>query len=322
MKQRVFNIGIMGCGRIARSMLESLRKCRNIKCAALASRTPGNAEKLAIRYKVPKVYNTYEELVQDPNIDLIYIATVNSLHKENALLCIANNKPCLVEKPFCLSYADAKEIVGLARDKGVFVAEAMITRYNPLSTIVLDALKSGAIGDVQTVTANIGIENIYLERMLSKDLGGGALYDLGVYLLNFSDLVYGGSVGEIKMVDVIMEGEVDATDAINISYDRLQRALLFVTAQYRTDNTGIIYGTKGRMIIDDIYNYSKVTVYSVDKGKSVYQNKRSHNGYREEIMSCIRDISCGYLESSRISLDTTLRVMDLMDRCRVSERSI
>ncbi len=179
-----FNVGIMGAGNIAGVMADTLNKMKGVRLYAVASREKVKADVFAGKYGCKKAYGSYEELVTDKKADLIYIATPHSEHFANARLCIEHGKPVLCEKAFTANAAQAEELIKLSEEKGVFLAEAIWTRYMPMLSTIREVLGSGVIGEPKTLTANLGYVIDNVPRLLEPALAGGALLDVGVYTLN------------------------------------------------------------------------------------------------------------------------------------------
>ena len=184
-------IAIMGAGNIAGIMAKTIKKMKHVKCYAIASRDLGRAKEFAKKYGVKKAYGSYEEMVQDSKIDLVYIATPHSEHYQNMKLCIEYGKPVLCEKAFTANAEQAEEVFRLAKEKGVFVTEAIWTRYMPFLSSIRGILSSGIIGTPSMLTCNLGYHLVHVPRMMQPELAGGALLDLGVYTLNFASMLFG-----------------------------------------------------------------------------------------------------------------------------------
>src|SRR3984957_13272837 len=185
--------GILGTGGIARSFATDLRLTDSAVVTAVGSRSRGSADRFADEFAIANRHSSYESLVADPDVDVIYVATPHPMHHENALLALRAGKHVLVEKPFTMNAAEAREIVQVARENGRFAMEAMWTRFLPHVAVIRDWLARGVLGDVVTVTADHG--QWFAEdagfRLFAPELGGGALLDLGVYPVSFASMVLG-----------------------------------------------------------------------------------------------------------------------------------
>ena len=239
-----FNIGIMGTGNIASIMAETVNKMKGVKLYAVASREKVRAEVFAGKHGCKKAYGSYEELVRDGKVDLIYIATPHSEHYENAKLCLTNKKPVLCEKAFTANAYQAEELFALAQEKNVFITEAMWTRYMPMLTTIREVLGSGVIGELKTLTCNLGYVIDKVDRLKNPALAGGALLDVGVYTLNFALMIFGSSIEKVHSCCTYTETGVDQQNTITIQYVDGKCAVLNSSMVSLSDRKGIIYGTK------------------------------------------------------------------------------
>ena len=310
-------IAIMGTGNIAGIMAQTLKKMKNIKCCAVASRDLERAKMFAKRYGIKKAYGSYEEMVLDPKIDLVYIATPHSEHYRNMRICIENGKAVLCEKAFTANAMQAESILTYARERGVFVAEAMWVRYMPMIQTIRGILNSGIIGVPSMLTCNLGYHIVHKERLMQPELAGGALLDLGVYTLNFASMMFGTDVVRITSSCSKAPTGVDASDSITMTFRDGKMAVLNSTMLGISDRRGIIYGTKGYMEIDNINNCKVVTVY--DKEYRVIKTIKAPKqitGYEYEVMACLNALERGWLECFEMPHVETLRIMHIMDDLR------
>ena len=204
-----FNIGIMGSGNIAGIMAGTINKMKNVRVYAVASRQQVHADVFAGKYGCKKAYGSYADLVADKKVDLIYVATPHSEHYENVKMCLEAGKPVLCEKAFTLNAAQAEELVRIAAEHKVFLAEAMWTRYMPMLTTIREVIGSGIIGEPKTLTANLGYVISDKERLTNRALGGGALLDVGVYTINFALMIFGHNISKIASCCTFTETGVD-----------------------------------------------------------------------------------------------------------------
>ena len=247
-----FNVGIMGTGNIAAVMAETLNRMKGVKLYAVASREKVKADVFAGKHGVKKAYGSYEELVKDNKVELIYIATPHSEHYENARLCLENNKPVLCEKSFTANAAQAEELFKLAREKHVFITEAIWTRYMPMLKTIREVIGSGVIGDPKTLTANLGYVIDKVERILSPALAGGALLDVGVYPINFAMMIFGNDIEKVRSSCTYTDTGVDRQNTVTLQYGDGKYAVLNSSMESLSDRKGIIYGTKGFAIVENI----------------------------------------------------------------------
>lgn len=312
-----YNIGIMGAGNIAGVMAETVKKMKNVKLYAIASRQKVKADVFAGKYGCKKAYGSYEELVTDKKVDLIYIATPHSEHYENAWLCIENGKPVLCEKAFTANAIQAESLLRHAEEKGVFITEAIWTRYMPMLTTIHEVLGSGVIGELKTLTANLGYVIDQVPRMQDPALAGGALLDLGVYPLNFASMIFGNSIAEVKSSCTYTKTGVDEQNSITIQYQDGKVAVLNSSMVSQSDRKGIIYGTKGFAIVENINNFESITVYDNQYKKiAFYKCPKKISGYEYEVEACIKALEAGEQECSQMPHSETIRMMKLMDELR------
>lgn len=317
MKNKTMRVGIIGTGWIAEKAAITLNGLKECDCYAVGSRTLKKAEAFASKWKIQKAYGSYSELIADKDVDLIYVGTPHSHHYPVAKEAIAAGKPCLVEKAFMANYREASEIVSLAREKGVFLAEAIWTRYQPVVGMVLDLIKSGRIGTPSLVTATLGYSMLEKERIMRADLCGGALLDLGVYALNFVRMFFPEDFVSIKSQCVKSTTGMDLTNSISIVLSGGVLCNLQSSASCVGDNIGVIAGTEGNLIIDNINNPQTITVNGPDRRYiETIHVPRQITGYEYQFLSCREALLNGLTEPKEMPLDETLFIMKTMDDLR------
>lgn len=310
------NIGILGAGNIARSMAETVAKMQDAKILAVGSRSIENAEKFANEFDISSRYGTYEELVRDERLDLIYIATPHSRHFEDCMLCLENGKNVLCEKPFTANKAQAEKVFEYAEKNGLFISEAMWTRFNPMRKVLDDIISSGVIGDITSLTANLGYPISHIERLKRPELAGGALLDLGIYPLNFAVMAFGKNIADIKSSCTKNEYGVDLHNSIILTYSDGKVAVLHSNANSATDRMGIIYGSLGRIEFKNINNCEGIDVILNDGTRTHYDTPPQISGYEYEVVSSLKSISQGKTECEEIPHKETLFIMGIMDSLR------
>lgn len=312
-----FNVGIVGTGNIAAVMAETLNRMKGVKLYAVASREKVKADVFAGKHGVKKAYGSYEELVKDNKVELIYIATPHSEHYENARLCLENNKPVLCEKSFTANAVQAEELFKLAREKQVFITEAIWTRYMPMLKTIREVIGSGVIGDPKTLTANLGYVIDKVERILSPALAGGALLDVGVYPINFAMMIFGNNIEKVSSSCTYTDTGVDRQNTVTLQYGDGKYAVLNSSMESLSDRKGIIYGTKGFAIVENINNFESITVYDASYKKAAeYKRPKQISGYEYEVEASIRAIRAGKIQCEEMPHEEILRVMKLMDSLR------
>jgi predicted dehydrogenase len=310
-------VGIMGTGDIARMMAKTLGGMRGVVCHAVASRTKEKAESFAKEFKIKTFYGSYEELCQDPKIDLIYVATPHSAHFENVKLALENGKNVLCEKAFTLNEAQAKELFQIAEEKGVLLTEAMWTRYLPLAEKLKEVIASNVIGDISLVMADLSFNIAWKQRIQDPSLGGGALLDLGVYGLTFASMVLGEDITDIQSQAVLNEQGMDTQDVITLKYRSGQQAIVTCSAISCGPCKGIIYGANGHIEVQDINNFSSITVYN-NAGEKVgfYKKEKQITGYEYEVEAAFDALEEGWKECPDMPHALTLKIMNTMDFIR------
>ncbi|WP_084104744.1 Gfo/Idh/MocA family protein [Demequina sp. NBRC 110056] len=306
--------GILGAGGIAHKMADAIINHTAGELVAVGSRTPGKAEKFVAEVGSGRAYGSYEEVVNDPDVDAVYVATTHNDHHEPALLAIEAGKHVLVEKAFTQNAAQAETVVAAARAKGVYLQEAMWARFLPHQAEVRAAIARGEIGDVVAVQADHGQALTHVERMYRPELAGGALLDLGVYPIAFAHDIL-GVPESITAVGQLRDTGVDGQVSMVFQYPGAQ-ATLHTTMEARTQNAAVISGTEGRIeIADTFYNPTTFTLKRHD-GTSWTYDGRLDNGFQYEAAELARNVAEGRLESAILPLDQTLEIMRIMDEVR------
>ena len=346
---KTLKFAILGCGHIATKMAAAVKTLENkgmgVECYAVASRSLLKAEDFAKEYGFKKSYGSYEELAADASIDLIYIATPHSHHHEFAKLCILHGQNILVEKAFTANAKLASEVISLAHDKGVFLSEAMWTRFLPALETIRGWIRDGRIGKVETVEADFSMNLSHIERLRNPSLAGGALLDLGIYSLTFADLFLGeretpdGKTvrNEITSMDckcVKFEMGVDASDWMNLTFKNGQKAYLKTSMVCPTHNEGVIYGAAGQIRVQNLNDMVKLEL--CDGSGNVVETvepPRLCNCYEYEVLACkeaienpaqfrheIGDGSARVViwERPEMTHAKTMEFMTLMDKIRES----
>ena len=315
-KDEQLRVGIIGAGWIAEKAAITLSGLANCEAYAIASRSKEKAEAFAEKWKMKKAYGSYSELIADPSVDLVYVATPHSHHYDVTREALLAGKPCLVEKAFMANYRQAKEIVDLARERKVFLAEAIWTRYQPVVNMMRDLISS-RIGTPRLVTATLGYSMGDKPRIMRPDLCGGALLDLGVYALNFVRMFFDADIVSITSQCVKSQTGMDLTNAMTLVLSDGVLCNLQSSAACVGDNIGVIAGTDGNLIIDNINNPQKITVNGPDRTYiETISVPQQITGYEYQFIACRQALIDGLLEPKEMPLDETLYIMQLMDNFR------
>lgn len=308
---------ILAPGHIANALAKAASGINGVEKYAVASRDLDRARAFADKWGFEKSYGSYEELAADREVELIYIASPHSHHYEHAKLCMEHGKNVLVEKAFTVNAKQAEELIELSRKKGVFLAEAIWTRYMPSRKMIDDVLSSGVIGNITSLTANLGYVLKHKERMQEPALAGGALLDLGVYPINFALMTLGADIKNIACSAVMSPKGVDWINSIIFTYEDGRMAVLHSNMLALTDRQGVISGDKGYIEVQNINNCEEIRVYDLERRLTArYAAPEQINGYEYELMACMRAIEEGRLECDEMPHAETLRVMRILDSIR------
>lgn len=316
----MLRVGILGCGTIAAKIADSLKGNKKAVIAGVASRERNKAKKFAAAHcPDAKVFTGYEKLAASDEIDLVYIATPNTYHYEHAIMCIKEYKNILVEKPFAMSKAEADSIFFEAKNRGVFVAEAMWTSYQPLHLKALEWIEKGRIGAVKYVSANLGYDIASVPRLNSPVLGGGSYLDLGVYTTNFALSFMGNDIKVSRVFARRVSSGIDRDTSYCLeSEDGSILGNFYVTMCADTDKDGVVVGERGKIKFTNINNYRKIAIYSNDDTllEEVDGDKEFLRGYVYEFESCANAISKGLIQAPEMPWSKTVRIAQINDTIR------
>ena len=317
MKQdRILRVGIIGAGWIAEKAAITLNGLTQCEAYAIASRTLEKAQAFAAEWQMPKAYGSYTELINDPDVDLVYVATPHSHHYDVTKEALMADKPCLVEKAFMANYRQAKEIIDLAHARKVFLSEAIWTRYQPVVKMMRELIAS-RIGTPKLVTATLGYSMGEKPRIMRPNLCGGALLDLGVYALNFVRMFFEADIVSIDSQCVKSATGMDLTNAITLVLSDGVLCNLQTSAACVGDNIGVVAGTEGNLIIDNINNPQKITVNGPDRTYiETIPVPQQITGYEYQFLACREALAEGLLEPREMPHEETLYIMQLMDDLR------
>lgn len=309
--------GIIGAGWIANVMAADFRFVRNSELVAIGSRDLEKAQVLSSKHRVPKAYGTYAELLDDPDIDVVYIATPHPHHRDIALAAIARGKAVLVEKSFTATHDGALEVVQAARDKGIFCMEAMWTRFLPAIAAAREVVAWGRIGDVLGVQGDLCAYREYdpTHRLFSPETAGGAILDLGVYVLSFAQLFL-GDAQSINCLGRLNPNGTDAAAAISIGHTGGGLSALACGFDGHGPARMSIYGTKGWIEVEPRFHHpTTLSVHRSGVLPRIIEARMTGRGYAHEINEVSERLLAGDTESSIMPLNDTLEVMRVMEEC-------
>ena len=313
----VFRWGIIGPGSIAHKFATGLRALDDAQIVAVGSRSQDRADAFADTYDVPNRHASYEALAEDPEVDAVYVATPHPFHKENSILCLKAGKPVLCEKPFTINQYEAREVIEVARSEGVFLMEAMWTRFLPITKQVKAWVTDGAIGEVRMLYADFGFRARLNPkgRLFDLALGGGGLLDIGIYPISYASIIFGTQPATISSQAHIGETGVDEQAAMVFGYEEGQLALISCGVRVKTPHEAKILGTDGMITVPQFWDGRTATLSAGGK-EEVITLECTGNGYEceaAEVAHCVRE---GKLESDLMSHDDTLANMQTLDAIR------
>ena len=319
------NVAILGAGRIAQSMAKTLvamaadeRYHDLVAPYAVAARDGERAAEFAAKYGFPVSYGSYEELAADPNVNLVYIATPHNFHAEQAVLCMRAGKGVLVEKAFGANAAQSQEMLDVSAQTGMLCTEAIWTRYMPSRAMIDDIIASGAIGEVQAIEANLCYPTTAKARITDPALAGGALLDVGVYPINFIDMImHNAPIARIESSMQPFETGVDAHDSMTFYYENGVMATAQSSILCHSDRMGAVWGTKGYLTCQNINNVESIDVFDGTHTVTAHYDVPAQlTGYEYEVAAAAQAVLDGRTECAEMPHADTMRIMKLMDSLR------
>ena len=309
--------GVLGPGGIAGKFAGAVAALPDAEVVAVGSRAQERADKFADEFGVPRRYDSYEALAADPDVDAIYVSSPHSGHMAHAILCLEAGKAVLCEKPFAINAKQAGAMIDAARSKGVFLMEAMWTRFLPAIVKVREWLATGAIGDVQMLAADFGFSAGFdpESRLFNPELGGGALLDVGVYTVSLASMVFGRAPDRFAALAQVAESGVDGRGGMILAYDRGELAVLHTAIQTNTPHAASIFGSAGQIDIPGFWYATKAQLRAGEREEQV-EIPYDANGFEYEVAEVGDCLRAGRLESETMPLDESLAIMQTMDEVR------
>ena len=313
-----FKVGIIGAGKIAGIVADTLNQLPQFVPYAIGSRDIDKANEFGDKYNIERRYGSYEELINDPDVELVYVATPHSEHYANAKMCLEAGKHVLVEKAFSYDSVTTAELITMAEEKKLFCGEAMWIRFLPMYKMLMQQIEQGVIGRVTGITCSLGYDLRTKERILKPELAGGVLLDLGVYPLNLVSMIFGNEPMTITSSCAKLETGVDGQCTVQMNYKGAKCATFFCTMMYKPDNNAIIYGDRGYIEIDNINNPETFRIYHGDHNMVFEARKpeRQISGYEYEFIAARDAIIVGASQCPDMMHEDTLKVMRMCDGLR------
>jgi predicted dehydrogenase len=310
--------GIIGLGRIAHKFASDLQLVEGAQLSGVASRSLEKAEKFGKEFGARHFFGSYESLLESDEIDVVYIATPHTLHFENTMMCLKKGKPVLCEKPFAMKEIEVRQMIDMAREKKVFLMEAMWTRFFPLIHRTISIVNSGELGKIRSVRADFGFHKHFdpESRIYDKSLGGGSLLDVGIYPL-FLALLILGEPERIEAYAPKNETGIDESCFMHLHYKGEVVAQLMSSVKSKTDVEAWIYGSKGSLKIFSRFHHPKKLEWG-----TYYEGIREEEddypgfGYQYEIEEVCRCLRAGQLESDLMTHQLSIRLIHLLDAVR------
>lgn len=307
--------GILSAGRMADRFAGDLKKTPGAEIVAVAARSHQRAKLFAAKHNISRAYGSYEALAKDPDIDVIYIGTTHNFHKEHTLLCLENGKHVLCEKPFALNATEASQMIACARDKNLFLMEAMWSRFNPAYRRAMRWINDGLIGEVRMLKADFGFRAPWEpdQRWLNPALGGGSILDLGIYPLALASHLFGWQPADIQTLAFLGTTRVDEQTGIVLKYAEGQLALLSSAVRTRIPQNALIIGTDGFIWLPMFWRARLAILWRPKKLPRFTWARAGYQFEAAEVGQCIREKR---IESAVIPVAESLALMETMDKIR------
>lgn len=307
--------GILGAGSIATRFATDLKNLPDARLVAVGSRSADKAAQFAQDWGVERPYGSYAEMIADPDVDAVYVATPHPFHKEHTLLCLDGGKAVLCEKPMAVHAGQVREMVQRAREGNLFLMEAMWSRFNPVLVQVREWLKEGRIGEPRMLSADFGFRTAWNPegRLLNPKLAGGALLDVGVYVVSLALMVLGGAPVQIEAAAHIGQTGVDEQTGMVLKYAHGELALLACAIRTTTPHMARIDGTEGAIEIPRFWHATSARL--IRPGQEPFETSGDFGYHYEaaEVMACLRE---GWIESATMPLDESIAIAETLDQVR------
>jgi predicted dehydrogenase len=312
--------GVLATGRIARDFSQALALLPDAPIAAVASRQLESAQRFAAEYGTPgvtKAYGSYAELVEDPDVDVVYVASPHALHHEHTMLAFDAGKPVLCEKALTLTAREAEDLVRVSRERGLFLMEAMWMRCNPVIRRIKQLADLGHLGTIQQVRADLGflVDAPETHRLLAPELGGGALLDMGVYPLTFAHLLL-GDPDKVEAVAEMASSGIDLNISISLGWTGGAVGALSSTMTAWSPRTASIATDKGRVDLGEAFHHPTEATWAEDGETHLIREEVLGTGLAHEAAEVMRCLRNGEVESPLVPLEDSLAIMRLMDTIR------
>ena len=312
------NVGIVGAGGIVAKVLPTLRQLDEVELYAIAATSPEHARAFVQKNGCfKKACGCCEDLVSDPAVEMVYVATPHTDHYNSVLLALQHGKPVLCEKPFMLNAQQAETVQRLAKEQGLFLAEAMWPRYMPSRKIIRELLDSGIAGDIRALTGDLSYKLDHIPRLMDLGRAGGALLDVGIYGISFALSYFGNGIEKIDSSVQMTDSGVDGMESVTLHFKDGRMAVLTSGIYARSDRHGVFYGEDGYIVLDTINNTRTAAVYDTrDHLLKAVKMPEQISGYEFEWRECIQAVRAGKAEAPSMPLGDTIAVLRVCDALR------
>ncbi|HEX3019152.1 MAG TPA: Gfo/Idh/MocA family oxidoreductase [Chitinispirillaceae bacterium] len=317
---RIYNWGILGPGRIAAKFASDLQLLPNARLHAVASKSSQRAETFAQQFGIKKTYCSYDALAADPDIDIVYIATLHTGHYHDSLLCLNHEKHVLCEKPIAINNAQFEKMVSLASQKKVFFMEALWTRFIPSFMKCIELLESGEIGDLRIVCADFCINPPYSDqsRLFNLNIGGGSLLDIGIYPV-FLALECAGIPHTIKAAATIDKNGVDTICSVIMQHEKGIHSLLYSASTTKNRTEATLCGSKGSLKLNRCFHTPTTLelIHDTSKNPTQFSFEQKGFGYQYEAAEVMRCCDLGLKQSPLWPWEKSRRLISILDTIRL-----
>jgi predicted dehydrogenase len=308
--------GVVGPGRIAEKVVEDFAVVDGARAVAVASRSLDRAQDFATRHGIERAHGSYAAILADPDVDVLYVATPHPQHHAIALAALRAGKALLVEKAFAATLAGAREVVDLSRETGVFVMEAMWTRFQPAVVLMRELIAEGAIGQVRSVQADLGVQRDFdpTDRLFAKELGGGAMLDLGVYVVSFAQMLL-GNPDTVTATGSLFETGVDAEASLLLGYADGRSATLMTSLRHALPGQARVFGTTGWIDVPPRFHHPQtIVLHRAGTTPEEITAPPLGAGYSHELIEVTQCLRAGRSESVVMPLADTLAVQGVLEQ--------
>lgn len=308
-------VGVIGLGGIFRRVMTDFHNARNCELYAVAARDIERAREAAVKYGAKRAFGSYEELAECQEVDMVYVATPHSFHRSHTLMCLAHGKHVLCEKAFAMNGREAREMVSAARENGLFIMEAMWTRFMPAMEKLRQLYAEGELGEIRHITADFGYAAEYdpKSRIFAPELGGGALMDVGIYPLSICAMLLGTEAEDIQSQCVLAPSGVDVRTSMQLRYASGATAQLMSATDVNGTSRMTIYAQRATVEIPDFWHATRLII----NGKEM-KFPDENEGHHHQFVHAADMIAAGRTESDVMPPDETIRLMDIMTDIRLA----